>query len=49
VVIIAQTGFAFAGDMEKSIEAGCNDSITKPINGTDLIKRITNCFVSHCH
>jgi PAS domain S-box-containing protein len=49
VVIIAQTGFAFAGDMEKSIEAGCNDSITKPIKGTDLIKRITNCFVSHCH
>jgi PAS domain S-box-containing protein len=49
VVIIAQTGFAFAGDMEKSLEAGCSDSITKPINGTDLIKRITNCFVSHCH
>jgi CheY-like chemotaxis protein len=44
VVIIAQTGHALAGDREKSLAAGCNESITKPINGSDLIKIITRCL-----
>jgi CheY-like chemotaxis protein len=42
VVIIAQSGHALAGDREKSIAAGCNDSITKPINRCDLINMIAN-------
>ena len=42
VIIIAQTAYAFSGDSEKAIEAGCNDYISKPINMTllyDLMKK----------
>jgi CheY-like chemotaxis protein len=40
VIIIAQTAYAFAGDREKAIEAGCNDYISKPINSTSLFELI---------
>ena len=36
VIIIAQTAFALGGDRERSIEAGCNAYITKPIDKTKL-------------
>jgi PAS domain S-box-containing protein len=45
VIIIAQTAYAFAGDYEKAIEAGCNAYISKPINVTalfELIKKYVN-------
>jgi len=37
VVIIAQTAYGLSGDREKSIEAGCNDYISKPINKDELL------------
>ncbi len=40
VIIIAQTAYAFTGDSEKAIEAGCNDYISKPINMTLLFELI---------
>ena len=44
VIIIAQTAYAFSGDREKAIEAGCNDYISKPINKTLLYELIINYF-----
>jgi PAS domain S-box-containing protein len=41
VIIIAQTAYAFSGDKEKAIEAGCNDYVSKPINITSLLELIT--------
>jgi PAS domain S-box-containing protein len=37
VVIIAQTAFSQSGEMEKALNAGCNDFITKPINKEELL------------
>ena len=40
VIIIAQTAYALEGDMEKAIEAGCNDYIAKPIKAEELKQMI---------
>jgi len=44
VIIIAQTAFALTGDKDKSIEAGCNDYITKPISKIELQEMIQRYF-----
>ena len=40
VIIIAQTALALCGEREKSIEAGCNDYISKPYKINDLLNII---------
>jgi CheY-like chemotaxis protein len=44
IVIIAQTAYGLAGDRAKTIEAGCNDYIAKPISKTELIALIQKYF-----
>ncbi len=44
VIIIAQTAFGLTSDRGKSLEAGCNDYIKKPINKTELFSLIHKYF-----
>jgi len=44
VVIIAQTAFALSGDKEKTLEAGCNDYISKPIRKDELMQLMQKYF-----
>jgi hypothetical protein len=44
VVIVAQTAFGLVGDKERSLEAGCNDWISKPIQKNDLLALIGKYF-----
>ena len=44
VVIIVQTAYGLTGDREKSLDAGCNDYISKPINKNELDSLIQKYF-----
>lgn len=46
VIILAQTAFALEGDREKTIETGCNDYISKPINKAELSRLVQYYFGS---
>ena len=41
VPVISQTAYAMSGDAKKSIEAGCNDYISKPVDNKELLKKIS--------
>jgi len=44
VPVIAQTAYAMSGDAKKSIDAGCNDYISKPIDSKELLDKIGCCI-----
>lgn len=44
VIIIAQTAFGLSGYRERAIEAGCNDYISKPIQGDELMALVKKYF-----
>jgi hypothetical protein len=41
VIIIAQTAYGLSSDKKKSMDAGCNEHISKPISKDDLLKLLT--------
>ena len=41
VAIIAQTAYAMYGDAQKSLEAGCDDYISKPVDTRKLLAKIS--------
>ena len=43
IIIISQTAYGLVGDKEKSLEAGCNDYISKPINKNEIFE-IIGCY-----
>ncbi|MBT8318334.1 MAG: PAS domain S-box protein [Lutibacter sp.] len=47
VIIIAQTAYGLSGDREKSISAGCNDYMTKPIKKDKLESFIEKYFTQN--
>ncbi len=49
IPIIMVTALYEAGDVERSIEVGANDFISKPVNRADLVMRIKTLLrVRHC-
>jgi len=44
VIIIAQTAYGLSGDRQKSIDAGCNDYLSKPIVKDELLRLIQKHF-----
>jgi len=41
VVIIAQTAFAFTVDPDQAMKAGCDGFLTKPLNPTELLEKLS--------
>ena len=47
VIIIAQTAYALTGDRGKTLDAGCNEYISKPILKDELFKLMNRFFKSN--
>ena len=47
VIIIAQTAYAISGDRAKSIQAGCNEYISKPIDKQELLEKMEKCLIKN--
>lgn len=44
IIVIAQTAYALQGDKQKTLEAGCDAYLAKPVNRADLMRTISTFF-----
>jgi two-component system alkaline phosphatase synthesis response regulator PhoP len=42
IMILMVTALSELGDIERAVEAGTNDFLTKPVNKVELLKRVEN-------
>jgi two-component system, OmpR family, alkaline phosphatase synthesis response regulator PhoP len=42
IVILLVTDLDEAGDIERAVESGCNDFLSKPVNKVELVNRVEN-------
>ncbi|MGL4593577.1 MAG: response regulator [Thermoguttaceae bacterium] len=42
IMILMVTALSELGDIERAVNAGCDDYLSKPINKFELLKRVTN-------
>ncbi|MDO4574395.1 MAG: response regulator [Planctomycetia bacterium] len=42
IMVLMVTALAELGDIERAVEAGCDDFLSKPVNKLELIKRVEN-------
>jgi CheY-like chemotaxis protein len=42
IVILVVTALSEQGDVERAVQAGCDDFISKPVNKFELLKRVEN-------
>lgn len=49
IVVLMVTALDQPHDVDKAVEAGANDFLTKPINKTELLRRIKSALKSRAH
>ncbi|MEC8389951.1 MAG: two-component system response regulator, partial [Planctomycetota bacterium] len=42
IMILMVTALSELGDIERAVDAGTNDFLTKPVNKVELLKRVEN-------
>jgi len=47
VMILMVTALNELGDIERAVEAGCDDFLSKPVNKVELLKRVRNMLKLH--
>ncbi len=47
IMILMVTALNELGDIERAVEAGCDDFLSKPINKVELLKRVKNMLRLH--
>ena len=47
IMILMVTALNELGDIERAVEAGCDDFLSKPVNKVELLKRVRNMLKLH--